>query len=108
MPKSVLLGEFEQLVMLTILELDEKAYAINLRNRLNEIAGRTVSRGALYRTLDRLSAKGYVGWEIETDAPDRSGHPRRNFYVSKRGVEMLRLSREKLMGLWDGLKGVFE
>ena len=44
MPTNVILGEFEQLVLLGILRLGDDAYALPLRE----------SRGALYRTLDRL------------------------------------------------------
>ena len=104
MPRSVFLGEFEQLVLLSVMHLGDAAYVIDLRENLNAIAGRTVSRGSLYRTLDRLAEKGYVDWAVEEDVPGRSGHPRRNLRVTSRGREMLRLSRKTLLELWDGLE----
>ena len=104
MPTSVFVGEFEQLVLLSLLGLGEKAYALPLRKRLNEITGRPVSRGALYRTLDRLEQKEFLGWELEDAGPRRGGHPRRRFTVTPRGVAALRASRNTLVELWDGLE----
>ena len=106
MPKSFFIGEFEQLVLLTILQAGDNAYALPLRERLGQIGGRKVGRGALYRTLDRLKEKRYVHWEIEDDAPKRGGHPRRRFSVTEDGVAALKASRETLMELWVGLDEV--
>jgi PadR family transcriptional regulator PadR len=106
MPTSVFIGEFEQLVLLTLLQLEDNGYALPLRERLNEVAGRSVSRGALYRTLDRLEQKGYLDWVLEEDAPVRGGHPRRRFTVTRQGIAALRASRDTLLGLWDGLERV--
>jgi PadR family transcriptional regulator PadR len=106
MPTNVFIGEFEQLVLLTLLQLDDHGYALPLRERLSEVAGRKVSRGALYRTLDRLEHKGYLEWELEDSTPVRGGHPRRRFTVTRQGVAALRASRETLLRLWDGLEEV--
>jgi DNA-binding PadR family transcriptional regulator len=102
-PTNLVLGEFEQYVLLAILKQEPEAYALSLRALLSEIAGRSVSRGALYRTLDRLADKGFVSWDVEEDAPARGGLPRRRFSVTRRGVAALRTSRRTLLGLWEGL-----
>ena len=70
MPHPVFLGEFEQLVLLALLKVQDEPYALRLREELTSLAGRPVSRGALYRTLDRLEQKGYVTWETEEGHPD--------------------------------------
>ena len=106
MPSNMILGEFEQLVLLGLLRLGDDAYALPLREQLSDLAGRSVSRGALYRTLDRLTAKGLVDWELEEDVPRRGGHPRRRFTVTPRGVTALRASRQALLRLWSGLEQV--
>jgi len=100
------LGEFEQMVLLAVLQLDGDGYALPIRRELYERADRSVSRGALYRTLDRLESKGFLEWSLEEDAPDRGGHPRRCFHVTPEGINALRTSRSTLMNLWDGLDGV--
>ncbi len=60
MPKSVFIGEFEQLVLLTLLPLGSEAYPVQVQSELIRVTGRDTSRGALYRTLDRLEGKQYV------------------------------------------------
>ena len=54
------LGEFEQIVLLAILRLDDKAYGVTIRAEITECTGREPAPGALYTTLDRLEAKGDV------------------------------------------------
>jgi PadR family transcriptional regulator PadR len=101
-------GEFEQMVLLAILRLEDDAHAVAVLGELDAQAGRRVSRGALYKTLDRMEAKGYVAWTVEGATPERGGHPRRLFRVTASGVERLRTSREALMRLWSGLEPVLE
>ena len=106
MPKSVFLGEFEQLVLLTLLKLGDEAYALPALKELSGIAGRPVSRGALYRTLDRLSEKDFVSWVVEEKVEGRGGHPRRRFTVMPSGIAALKASRNALLDLWDGMEEV--
>jgi DNA-binding PadR family transcriptional regulator len=60
----------------------------------------------LYKTLERLEVKGFVEWEVEEATPDRGGHPRRLFTVTREGVAALRDSRDALFSLWKGLDTV--
>jgi len=108
MPKSVFIGEFEQLVLLSLLRLGDEGYALPLRESLNDVAGRKVSRGALYRTLERMEHKGMVAWELEEGIQDRGGHVRRCYQVTDEGIAALREARHALLGLWDGLEDVLE
>ena len=108
MPTTFFLGEFEQLVLLTLLQLGDEGYALPLRRELSRVAGRSVSRGALYRTLERLERKKYLDWETEEDIPKRGGHPRRRFSVTPEGISALRASRTALMELWSGVQEVLE
>ena len=99
-------GEFEQMVLLAILQLEGDAYALSILRELDESAGRRVSRGALYKTLERLDHKGLVKWEVEEATPGRGGHPRRRFQVTPQGVSALQTSRNALHRLWHGLESV--
>jgi len=103
MPISYI-GEFEQMVLLAILQGDDGAYAIDVRGELERCAHRAVSRGALYRTFDRLRLKGYLEWDVEETEPEgkRGGYPMRRFRVTGPGIEALRVSRSALLKLWDG------
>jgi len=103
---SLSLGEFEQLVLLAILQLGDDGFALSVLHELDRRAGRRVSRGALYKTLERLEEKGYVDWDVEDATPGRGGHPRRRFKVTPSGVAALRTSRDALFRFWHGLEGV--
>lgn len=97
------LGEFEHMVLLAILQAGTNAYAIRILEELDGRAGRRTDRGALYKTLDRLESKGYLDWTVEPGTPTRGGHRRRVFSVRPEGLEALRVSREALNNLSEGL-----
>ena len=96
------------MVLLAILRLEDGAFALSVIRELDRQAGRKVSRGALYKTLERLEDKGLVDWEVEEATPERGGHPRRRFRVTAAGLASLRVSRDALLRLWDGLDRVLE
>ena len=104
------IGEFEQMVLLAILQSADEAYAPNIRSVLQESAGRSVSRGALYRTFDRMAAKGLLEWEVEdsNQIPERGGAPMRLFRATAAGRRALRVSRQALLNLWDGIEPELE
>ena len=97
-------GEFEQLVLLAVLQCGDSAFAPDLGPRLERATGRRVSRGALYATLERLERKGLVRWRLEHATPERAGSRRRRFEVTAAGVAALRASRAALLTLWKGLE----
>jgi DNA-binding PadR family transcriptional regulator len=102
----VLLGEFEQLLMLAILRLDAAAFGADITRELEQRADRHVSRGALYTSLDRLEQKGLVRWALAAGTPERDGLPRRCYSVTAAGVAALRASRVRLLRMWRGLGDV--
>jgi DNA-binding PadR family transcriptional regulator len=102
------LGEFEQLVLLAVLQLKTEARALDIRRELEEQASRPTSRGALYATLERLGGKGFLEWEIENSTPTRGGLPRRRFSVTKSGLQALRASRSAVANLSRGLEKILE
>lgn len=96
------LGEFELLVLLSILRQREEPYANRVRADLEANADRTVTRGALYRTLDRLTEKGFLEWELEpTEVPERGGHPMRRLRVTEAGLDAVRQARDVLVRFLD-------
>ncbi len=98
------LGEFEQLVLLGIVRLGTGATASAVRSEIEAAAGRRVSRGALYATLERLEGKGYLVWETESSAPARGGIPRRRFLVTRAGFRTLRRTRAAVAALASGIE----
>ncbi len=102
------LGEFEQLLLLAILRLDAEALGVKIARELEARAGRTVSRGHLYTSLDRLEDKGLLRWKIVAGTPERGGLPSRLYNVTPAGVAALRASRDTLKRMWHGLEGVLK
>ena len=99
------LGEFEQMVLLSIMRLGEDSYGLAIKDELEAVAGRSPSSGGLYTTLDRLERKGLVESYAGEGTEERGGRPRRYVRVTAEGKALLARSRESLMALWDGLEG---
>ena len=98
------LGEFEQIVLLAIVRLGERAYGVPIRQEIENRTGRRTSVGALYSTLDRLEAKGHVhSWFAEATA-QRGGRSKRYFRVLPEGLQSLTRSKSMLDRMWQGVK----
>jgi PadR family transcriptional regulator PadR len=98
------IGEFELLVVLAILRQADQPYANQVRRDLVDNAKRSVTRGALYRTLDRLKEKRLVDWELEPrGTPERGGLPMRRLRVTTKGLETVHESRAILLDFFEGL-----
>lgn len=104
MAPNTFLGEFEQMLLLAILQAGDDAYALSVRRQLEERTGRRVSRGAFYTTLDRLEAKGCLQWQTRMVGKGRGGRAQRHFTVTPAGLEELRRARDAFTRLWEGLE----
>ncbi len=102
------LGEFEQLLLLAVLRLGSSAYGADIARELDVRAGRSVSRGALYTSLDRLEDKGLLRWKLASGTTLRGGLPRRAYSVTPAGIAALRASREVLQRMWRGVEGLLK
>jgi PadR family transcriptional regulator PadR len=98
------LGEFEQLLLLAVLRLDADAYGLDIARELEARAGRSVSRGALYTSLDRLEDKGLLRWKSAVGTEARGGLPRRLYTVTPAGVAELSATRATLRRMWRGVE----
>jgi len=103
MGKGEFLGEFEQMVLLAILRLGDDAYGMTVRRELEETAGRNVTFGTVYGTLERLEEKGVVTSSHADPEPVRGGRARRYFKVEPAGELALARAREMMGRLWEGI-----
>jgi PadR family transcriptional regulator PadR len=103
MAKGDWLGEFEQIVMLAVLRLNETAYGMEVRREIALRTGRDTSIGAVYATLDRLESKGYVR-SSETEPEGDKGRPRRAYRVTAAGASALDLALSAIARLRQGLR----
>jgi PadR family transcriptional regulator PadR len=102
------LGEFEQIVLLAILRLQDRAYAIPIREEIEVRTARRVARGALYTALERLEQKRCLRSRMSEPVAERGGRSRRYFTVTAAGIAAVRASRRTLLSLWSGLEGQLE
>ena len=97
------LGEFEQLVMLAVLRLDDDAYGTSIREELKGRAGREVSPGAIFTTLERLESRGLVSSGYGEPTAARGGRSKRYYKVTVDGrravAHALRTVRRMAQGL---------
>jgi PadR family transcriptional regulator PadR len=97
------LGEFEQLVLLAIVHLGDRAYGTTIRKEIEERTGRSVAVGALYTALDRLERKGHVDSSLSDPTPQRGGRAKRHFRLRSPGAAALKRSRDALSRMWAGI-----
>lgn len=102
MPKNELqLGEFEQLVLLSVLALGEEAYGASIRRHLHTAIARDVSLGALYATIERLEKRSMVSSTLTGATAQRGGKAKRMVQVTASGKRALERSRDQLTTMWD-------
>ncbi len=103
MPRNDYLGAFEQIVLLALVRLRNNAYGVTIRREIAERAGRDVSIGAIYTTLERMERKGLVTSFRGEPTPERGGRGKRYYAIAAPGVEALNRSRDVIDRMWDGL-----
>lgn len=100
---AVSLGEFETLVLLAVLHLGDAAYPPAVRREIERRAGRPVSRGAVYVTLDRLEAKKLLTSRVGED-DTQIARPRRYYHATPKGVRAVRRALHAVERMRSGLE----
>lgn len=98
------LGEFEQLVLIAIVRLDEDAYGATIRREIEERTARRLSISAVYTTLDRLERKGLVRSWIGQPTAERGGRRRKHFALQAPGARALRSAYNAFGAMTAGLE----
>ncbi len=97
------LGEFEQMILASVLRLGNRASSVAIAEEIEARTGRSVRSGALSVTLDRMEAKGLVLSELGDALPERGGRPHRYTSVTAAGSEAAREAQAAMLALWSGL-----
>jgi DNA-binding PadR family transcriptional regulator len=101
--KNYQLGEFEELVILTVGILNNEAYSVAIKDEIESRLARTVSMGALHTALIRLEDKGYLKSYSGETTEDRAGRPRRYFEITALGKKAILYSKETREQLWKAI-----
>jgi PadR family transcriptional regulator PadR len=103
MAKGVYLGEFEHIVLLTVLRLGNGAYGAVIRAEIERVTDRFSAIGAVHATLERLERKGFVSSWIGEPTAERGGKAKRHFRIERAGVAALKDARRNLERLSAGV-----
>lgn len=101
--KKFQLGEFEEVVLLTVGVLYQQAYGVSIKKEIENRLSRTVSVGALQSALVRLEEKGYVQSNSGESTQERAGRPKRYFELTSNGAKALEYTRSIRNELWDSI-----
>ncbi len=98
-----ILGEFEELVLLTVAVLQGGAYGASIADEMERRLDRTVSLGAIQTVLRRLEHKGFLRSEFGEATPLRGGKRKRMFVITGSGFSMLEAARDRRSALWSAI-----
>ncbi len=96
-------GEFEILLMLAVMRLDDDAYGVTIREELENETSRALTLGTVYKTLGRLEDKGYLRSRTSAPVAERGGRRKKLYELSASGLEAVRRSLADLKSLTGGL-----
>ncbi len=97
------LGEFEHIILLALLRLEDSAYGVTVRQEIEFRTDREVSIGAVYATLDRLERKRYVTSHRGDPTPERGGRSKRFFRVTADGLGAVSRTHRAVQNMTEGL-----
>ena len=103
---TIVLGEFEQLVLIAVLRLGRDAYGATVTLELESQAKREVSVAAVHTTLDRLEQKGLTKSRLGEPTPQRGGKRKRHYEVTPAGMRALKHSVQALRRMTKGLENL--
>jgi DNA-binding PadR family transcriptional regulator len=97
-------GEFEQLVLIAIVRLEDDAYGATIRREIEARTGRRLTISAVYTTLDRLEQKGLLRSWIGDPTAERGGRRRKFVALQPAGARALRDAYRAYTGMTAGLE----
>jgi PadR family transcriptional regulator, regulatory protein PadR len=97
---KVYLGEFEELVLLTIAVLGEDAYGVQIQKSIEERSNRAISIGALHSTITRLEEKGFLESWLGGATKERGGRSKRYYEITQAGKRAVAETKNVRDELW--------
>ena len=101
--KRIQLGEFEEVVLLTVGVLHGNAYGVTIKDEIEQRLDREVTVGALQITLRRLETKGFLKSKLGESTESRRGRPKLLFEITAYGKKALDYTKESRDELWNAL-----
>jgi len=102
------LGDFEKMVLLAILQLGGESYGAPILEEIERRTGQTPSSGSLYVALRRMERRGVLSSSFGEPTPERGGRAKRFFRLEPEALRLLRRSQEIWKSMAEGLGPVLE
>ena len=99
--KGTYLGEFEEIVLLTVGVLAEGAYGNSVKQEIEDRTSRSINLSAVHSALYRLERKGFLESELGAATRQRGGKRKKHFKATSYGQRALSEARELREGLWN-------
>jgi PadR family transcriptional regulator PadR len=106
--KRTYLGEFEEIVLLTVAVMEGQAYGVGLMHEIMEQTGRSVRLNQIHTALQRLEEKGMVKSAMGEPTAERGGRRKRLFTVTAFGQRTLQEIQEVRDSFWVRLINPFK
>jgi len=104
MAKGDFLGEFEYIVMLSLIRLGEDAYGMTIRRDIEERTERTIAVGAVYAALERLEDKGYIRSREGETTRGRGSRSKTYYKVTGAGLRAVQQTRSVFRRMEKGME----
>ncbi|MCE7993525.1 MAG: PadR family transcriptional regulator [Roseivirga sp.] len=104
--KGTSLGEFEELVLLTVGILYNDAYGLGIRDELEKQTGRNVMISSVHKALVRLEDKGFLSSYMGGATDERGGRKKRLYELTISGKKVLNRSKELRNSMWNSVPKV--
>lgn len=101
--KRTFLGEFEEIVLLSVAVLADEAYGVLVTHEIERQTGRSVGFNNVHTTLQRLEEKGFLSSKMGGATAERGGRRKRFFKLTAAGGRALKDVRDTRAQLWSSL-----
>lgn len=101
--KKTKLGEFEELVLLTVAALQKEAYGVEIRRELESRLKEKLSVGSIQSSLKRMEQKGFLTSEFGEATMKRGGKRKRIYKTTTYALKVLAEMKDIRSGLWDSI-----
>lgn len=101
--KKTKLGEFEELVLLTVAALQTDAYGVEIKRELEQRIKQKLSVGSIQSALKRMEEKGFLTSSWGEATQKRGGKRKRIYKTTSHAHKVLAEMREIRNGLWQAM-----
>lgn len=101
-----LLSRSEELVLLSVWNLQDEASCLPIQRKLEEATGRSWSLGSIFDPLDRLERKKLLESRLTEPTKERGGRSKRVYRLTSLGRRSLQNLRSIQEALWTEALGL--